>query len=443
MQQRSKPSEPETVRHWLDAMMDTDTLEQLCEPFQPRRGAPPTLVLSDLIRLCVYHEMAPSGARSTHAADVTGLSISDSAISQRLQGLDPHLFQTVLDQLLRPLAHRRRHPQAFYQRWRLVGIDGSQFSVPNGPGVAAAWPKTRSRRGRAAFSKLGINSLCELGLHNPIAAVIGGNGESEMALAHELFKRLPADALLLGDRYYGTGRCVGELLALCHQRTAQFLFRGRANLKRRVVKTFSDGSALVEVDRADGSMLTLREIEGRVRGRSGTVVGVRLWTSLVEARAHPASRLLKLYRERWEQELAIGELKQTLHGGALVRSQKARTAWHEVAALLVAQALVARLRVAVAQQARAAVLRVSFQKTLEAARVLCVVLAEAADLLSAAQLRKLSERLMDRVARQLSGRRRARSCPRAVRQPVSPWPRKQKTSNTYGEFEYEVAKINR
>jgi hypothetical protein len=189
--------------------------------------------------------------------------------------------------------------------------------------------------------------------------------------------------------------------------------RVRANLKRRVVKTFSDGSALVEVELADGRVLPLREIEGRVR----------LWTSLVEARAHSAPRLLKLHRERWEQELAMGELKQTLHGGALLRSQTARTEWHEVAALLVAQALVARLRVQVGREAGTEVLRVSLQKTLEAARVLCVVLVETADLLSAGQLHQLSERLMDRVARQLSDRRRARSCPRVVRQPVSSWPR--------------------
>ena len=101
-------------------MMDTTTIEEICEPFQPARGAPATLALADLIRLCVYHEIAPSGARSTHAADVTGVAISDSAISQRLQSLDPALFQTVLDQTLRPLAQRRRHPQAFYQQWRLV-----------------------------------------------------------------------------------------------------------------------------------------------------------------------------------------------------------------------------------------------------------------------------------------------------------------------------------
>jgi hypothetical protein len=441
MQRIQKTNAPETVRHWLDAMIDTDTLEQTCEPFQPTRGAPPTLALPDLIRLCVYHEIVPTGSRATHAADVTDVGISDSAISQRLQGLDPRLFQAVLDHTLQPLADPRRHPQAFYKRWRLVGIDGSQFSVPNGPGVAAAWPKARSRRGRAAFSKLGICSLCELGLHNPLAGVIGEQGESEMVLAGSVFERLPPEALLLGDRYYGTGRCISDLIPLCQERNSQFLFRVRANLKRRVVEALPDGSALVAVDLTDDRVLRLREIEGKVRGRSGQVVRVRLWTSLLDARRHPANRLLKLYRERWEQEIATEELKQTLHGGALLRSQKPRTAWHEVAALLVAQSLVARMRVQVAEQAGAAVLRVSFEKTLESARVLCVVLVEAADLLSPTQMRKLSQRLMDRVARQLSGRRRARSCPRAVRQPIGPWPRKQKQRDSYGDFKYEVSKI--
>lgn len=443
MQQKQKRNLPVIFNNWFDAFLNTTTLTQICEPFQPTRGAPPILPLPGLIRSCVYHEIAATGSRSTHTADVTGLSISDSAISQRLQGLDPALFQEVFTHTFRPLAHPRRHPQAFYQGLRLLGIDGSQFSVPNGPGVVEALPKARTRRGRAAFSKLGLCWLCELALHNPIAVAIGGKGESEMTLAKMLFALVLTNVLLLGDRYYGTGRCISELLALCHDRNVQFLFRVRANLNRRVVEKLRDGSVLVEVELADGRILRVREIEGKVRGRSGHRMKVKLWTSLVDARRHPANRLLKLYRERWEQEGATQEMKQTLHGGALLRSQKPRTAWHEVAALLVAQSLVARMRVQVAEQSGAPVLRVSFEKTLEAARVLCVVLAEAADFLSRAQMRKLSERLMDRVARQLSGPRRERSCPRAIRQPVSPWPRKQKQRDSYGEFKYEVSKIKR
>jgi hypothetical protein len=424
-------------------MIDTPALEELCAPFAPTRGAPARHSLSEFFELCVYHQLAPDGTRAAHAFDVGGIEISDSAISQRLQGLDPRLFQTILDRVLQPLADRRRHPEAFYQHWRLIGIDGSQFSVPNGPGVAAALPKARTRRGKAAFSKLGLCALYELGLHNPIAVAIAQRGESEGALAAWLVKYLPPDALVLGDRYYGNGRCISGWIGLCQRRHSGFLFRVKENLKRHVLERFADGSALVEIECSDGRLLQVREITGSIRGRDGQKVRIRLWTSLVEARAHPANRLLKLYRQRWEEEMAIGELKQTLHGGALLRSQKVRTAWQEVAALVVAQSLVARMRVAVGKRAKKPVLRVSFEKTLEAARALCLVLVEAGDLLSARQMQLFSSRLMDRVARQLSGRRRGRSCPRAVRQPIGPWPRKQRSVNSYGDFEYEVTPIKK
>lgn len=424
-------------------MIDTPALDELCAPFAPTRGAPALHSLSEFFELCVYHQLAPDGTRAVHAFDVSGIEISDSAISQRLQGLDPRLFQTILARVLQPLAHPRRHPESFYKHWRLIGIDGSQFSIPNGPGVVAALPKARTRRGRAAFSKMGLCAFYELGIHNPIAVAIGETGESEGALASSLVKHLPADALALGDRYYGNGRCISDWIGPCQQRQSAFLFRVKENLKRRVRERFRDGSALVEIDCADGRVLKVREIKGTVRGRDGQKVRLRLWTSLSDARAHPANRLLKLYRQRWEEEMAIGELKQTLHGGALLRSQKVRTAWHEVAALVVAQSLVARMRVAVAKGAKAPVLRVSFEKTLGAARVLCMVLVEASDLLSSEQMQIFSGRLMDRVARQLSGCRRSRSCPRAVRQPIGPWPRKQKSANSYGDFEYEVTPIRK
>jgi hypothetical protein len=43
--------------------------------------------------------------------------------------------------------------------------------------------KTKSRRGRGAFAKMATSVLLELGLHNPLAAAIGRQGQSEWALA--------------------------------------------------------------------------------------------------------------------------------------------------------------------------------------------------------------------------------------------------------------------
>jgi len=80
--------------------------------------------------------------------------------------------------------------------------------------------------------------------------------------------RLPAGVLLLGHRYDGTGRGISQLLALCPATSVEFLFRVPVKLKRRVVNTFSDGSALVLVEAADlMSAGQLRELSDRLMER--------------------------------------------------------------------------------------------------------------------------------------------------------------------------------
>jgi hypothetical protein len=92
------------------------------------------------------------------------------------------------------IAAEARHPEAFYQGLRLCGIDGSTFSVTNTPQVKQRMKKARSRRGRAAFPKVGVAVLVELGLHNPLAAALGPDGESEMVLANRPGRRNPSRA---------------------------------------------------------------------------------------------------------------------------------------------------------------------------------------------------------------------------------------------------------
>jgi hypothetical protein len=93
------------------------------------------------------------------------------------------IFEQLLSAALQPKAHPRRHPDAFYQGLRLCGVDGSSFSVANTPQIKRQMRKARSRRGRAAFPKVGVAVLVELGLHNPLAAALGAQAESEMVLA--------------------------------------------------------------------------------------------------------------------------------------------------------------------------------------------------------------------------------------------------------------------
>jgi hypothetical protein len=88
------------------------------------------------------------------------------------------IFADLLQRVLRPKATVRRHPDAFWRGWRLVALDGTQFSLTNTPQVHATKRKARTRRGRAAFAKITAAVLLELSLHNPLAAAVGGDDES-------------------------------------------------------------------------------------------------------------------------------------------------------------------------------------------------------------------------------------------------------------------------
>ena len=430
-----------TFRSTFRQMIPSHTLRSLTERFQPQRGAPPTLPTPELIEALVYHPLPTAGTLAEHLADLGAPPLRDASLAERRQHLDPRLFEEILATALHPLAERRTHPDAFYGDLRLLGIDGVQFSLRNTEPIRAQTIKARTRRGRAAFAKLGLCVISELGLHNPVVAAVGL--ESEQVLARRCAPHLPCRSLLLGDRYYGVGRCIAEWIPLCRERGSECLFRVRANLKAEPVRSLADGSAIVRITLGDGTTVEVREIRGRIRTREGSRTEVRLWSSLTAARRHPARHLLRLYARRWEQEVATDELKNRLHAGALLQSQTVRTAVQELAALVLAQALVVRVRTAAARRGRVPTLRVSFGKTLQMLQTLWPVLEVCEGLLSRRQQRELIRRMEERLLRKLTGPRRERTYPRAVRQPVTKWPRLRQNRYHQGSVEVEVTRIQK
>ena len=382
------------------------------------------------------------GRLENDIAAIWGQLVSGSALSQRRQTLPWQIFRDLLAECLQPLARARRHPEAFYKGWRLVGLDGTCFGVHNVPRLVRALGKAASRRFKAAFAQVRTVVLVELGLHNPIAAAIGRNGESELELAWELIKQLPARCLLLADRLYGMQLFVGELLAHCLTVKAQFLVRIRKNLKVRVMKLLADGSALVELTVRDEQgkkfRFLVREIRGRVVGRGSKSTSVRLWTSLLDAKQYPAAELLALYGQRWEVEISIQELKVELRGGDRLASYTPETAAQEIAALLLAQSVLVQARCAASQQGEVAALRISFRETVRLVRAVWTWLVVGEGLFTKRQRRTGIRRLIKQLSQQVNPERRARSCPRGLRQPVSSWPRVIRRRETHGEFQYEV-----
>ena len=113
----------------------------------------------------------------------------------------------------------------------------------------------------------------------------------------------------------------------------------------------------------------------------------------------------------------------------MLQSHTVETGAQEIAASVLASAMIARERQRAARGQRP-VLRMSFAKTLALLLPLWLLLEVGSDLLSEEQKRKLTARLTRSIPESATRpRSQPRSCPRAVRRPVSGWPRLRK--NTY------------
>ena len=180
-------------------------------------------------------------------------------------------------------------------------VDRQAARVSNTPQLLRHLSKVASRRFRAAFAKVPLCWLVELGTHAPLAAVVGLAQESEWALAHRLLGQLPAGCLLVADRLYDVAAFVNELLVVGQSAGSQWLVRVRQNVPSTVRQVLADGSALVSVAEADPrnhnrkqGFVFVRESVGRVRRPGGAWVTGHLWTSLLDARAYPAAEVLAL-----------------------------------------------------------------------------------------------------------------------------------------------------
>jgi hypothetical protein len=409
-----------------------------------RRGRKPRVPVTQLLPALTFHVMQDAGTLADHLFQLFREPLADSSWSDRRARLPWEIFTDLMRRALRPRATPRRHREAFWRGWRLLAVDGTQFSLTNTPQIAARTVKAKTRRGRAAFAKITTSVLLELGLHNPVAASIGRQGESEWALTQRLLAQLPKRALLLGDRLYGVTAFVRHAQAACQRVGSHFLFRVRADITARVLTRFADGSRRVRVavrDRDRGYVivdwLVVREIRVRV-GRPGyRPHELRLWTSLTDARAAPALELAQLYARRWEHELYFRDVKRALRTSAVLQSHTVETAAQEIAALVLASALLAMERARAATGA-IPVRRVRFSTVVRIVRSIWLMLGPFDDLITDRQKDQIVRRGYTLMRRSLTAPRRSRSCPRAVRQPRHAWPRLLHTQSVEGPFEFRV-----
>jgi hypothetical protein len=410
------------------------------------RGRKPVLPVAEFLQALLFHFLLANGTLAEHLRQLTGRAMAESTLAQRRATLTWQAFTEWLAQGLRPLAQAPRQPQAFWRTWRLLAWDGTQFSLTNTPQNLAKLPKARARRRRAAWVKITAVVLLELGLHNPLSAAVGWQGESEFALTRTLLASLPAQALLLADRLSGVPALLAELWDACQNVGSHFLIRARRNLLVQKRRLLPDGSALIWVGVRDPQrprkvlrLLQLREICVRVRRPGTRPEVIRLWTSLLDWKNAPALELAPLYTQRWEQELYWRQMKLELRKTDLLQSHTPETAAQEIVMLVLGTALLAQERTRAAA-GQVPVLDISFLKCLELLRPLWMILSLARDVLHSQAKQKLAGVVYAEIRRCLKPKRRARSCIRAVRQPVKGWPRLLKPKYAHGHWTYTITK---
>jgi len=410
----------------------------------PRRGRKPRVPLTQVLSALTFHVMKGAGTLGEHFAELFQAPLADSSLADRRARLPWEIFAELMHRMLRPRATVEHEPNAFWRGWRLLAIDGTQFSLTNAPAIKRQVTKARTRRGRAAFAKLPAAVLLEVGLHNPVAAAVGRHGESEGALARTLWPAIPAQALVLADRLYGSGAVAAGLHAACSHVGSHFLVRAQMTVKGRVLERLPDRTTLlcVPIKRPyrplpEMRTLTVREICVRVARPGQRATTLRLWTTLTDPDTAPALELARLYAERWEQELYFRDVKHQLRRTDLLQSHTVETAAQEVAAIVLASALLAVERTRAAD-GQVPVLRVSFAKMLPIVEGMWFTLDIAAPVLTEDQKHFILSQMYDRMRRHITPKRRARSCPRAVRQPVTGWPRLRRNTSVDGPFEFTV-----
>jgi Transposase DDE domain/Insertion element 4 transposase N-terminal len=312
---------------------------------------------------------------------------------------------------------------AFYCGLRLMAIDGFKLDLPDTPENHRVFGRPRNGRSPGGYPQAQVLALVELGTHVFWRWLIKGCHVGETCMTGPLLKGLLADMLLLWDRGFASFQLVGQVV----NQKAQLLARWKNNRILRPVKKLRDGSflAYLYADDSDrkanrnGILVRIIEYTLEESARSGHGQKHRLLTTLLDAKLHPAKRLVELYHMRWEEELSIDELKTHAMERPVLRSQTPAGVVQEIYGLLLGHYVVRTLMFEAADSKGISPLLISFTGTL---KILRCRLPECPESPKARVL--WWELLVGEVAEETIPARRNRINPRVIKKPQSKWPKK-------------------
>ena len=114
-----------------EQLVPSSMVDEVLAAAGPRNGGKPKLTAAQWFMGLTFHVLAGVGSFADHMFQLTGIHISDVALSLRKIAYPWEMFALLLEKVLPPLADPAKHPGAFYQGFRLTAIDGTKFNLRN------------------------------------------------------------------------------------------------------------------------------------------------------------------------------------------------------------------------------------------------------------------------------------------------------------------------
>jgi len=305
-------------------------------------------------------------------------------------------------------------------------VDGFTFTMPDTPANQAEYPQARTQKPGVGQPIARACTIVSLATGCVLAAALGpyrGKKTGETALLRQLLDSFSAGDIAVFDRYYCSFLMLAILLSrgvdVCtrlHQcRSADFRLGTRLGHDDHLI-VWTKPPCPEWMDEATYASLPetleLRELRYDVREPGFRARRITVVTTLTDANLYPAEELAELYGQRWNIELDIRALKQTL-GAEHMRCKSPAMVRRELWTKVLAYNLIRTTIAAAAHRHRLAPRQISFTSACQ--YVLSTWSLMSACRLSASEALAQGELLLQQIANCRVGHRPGRHEPRVLK----------------------------
>lgn len=329
------------------AHLEAAMIERLCRELGHRWRE---RVLTPVVTIHAFLLQVLHGNQSCdHVPHLMGGGFSGEAYCQARMRLPLALFERLLAAVIDSLA-LCRDAAARWCGHRVWLLDGSSCSMPDTPQLQEAFGQPGAQKPGCGFPVAHLLALFHAGTGMLQKIITAPLRTHDMSQAWKVHPELAAGDVLVADRGFCSYTHLAQLLSSgffgvfrMHQKTIVSFRKGRIHLppqprhkcwrrakglpRSRWIRWLGRRDQLVEYYKPTArpkwitaeayaalpAAITVRELRFSIQMPGTRTQEVTLVTTLLDDNRYPAEELAQLYADRWQVEVNLRHLKQTLH----------------------------------------------------------------------------------------------------------------------------------